>query len=392
MIDKSIAIITEDFPPASGGIAQWALGMARELVTQFDQVFVYSRRRAVLNSTMHNHSKFKLFIMHGHNWKQYRRLYTRYYAWKFLRKHQNSVVITTTWNLATGILKLKKKHRFTLIPILHGLEIANKSSPKMLFWMEKTLTLSDFSIAVSHFTKSKVLERIHIDKNRIKILPNGVDVQRFYPIENMSNYRRKWRIAPEIPVILTLARVVERKGHEAVIRALPEILEAIPNAIYFIAGPWRQWVYEELQQLIRNLNLENNVYFSGHIDDHEINSIYNMADVYIMVSKSLKDEEDIEGFGITFLEANACEKPVIGSYAGGIPEAVVHGETGFLVQPDNIDEIAARVIELLSHPRLRQQLGKAGRRRIKKELTWNQIAQNFIKLIGASAQSEKRNG
>ena len=234
------------------------------------------------------------------------------------------------------------------------------------------------------FTKNRVLEIINASPEAIKILPNGVDIERFFPIRDTSEIRKKFNITPHAKVLLTLARVVERKGHDTVIQALPQILQKFPNTVYVIAGPWRQWVYDELQQLITQLNLEQRVIFTGHLENDLLKYVYNMADVYIMVSKELKTQGDVEGFGITFLEANACEKPVIGSISGGIPEAVVDGKTGFLVQPGDTGHIAQRVLELFENPSLAHQLGKNGRDRVEQELTWEKIAERLVLLLNGN--------
>ena len=117
--------------------------------------------------------------------------------------------------------------------------------------------------------------------------------------------------------------------------------------------------------------------FTGRIEDEKLNDIYNIADVYVMVSKELKAQGDVEGFGITFLEANACGKPVIGSYSGGIPEAVIDGRTGFLVQPGDAAHLTQRILEIFSNPALARNLGDNGRRRVQEELTWEHIAERL---------------
>ena len=100
-----------------------------------------------------------------------------------------------------------------------------------------------------------------------------------------------------------------------------------------------------------------------------------------MPSRELVDRGDTEGFGITYLEANACEKPVIGGRSGGVSDAVVDGTTGFLVNPDDIEEIADKLITLLSDPVLSKRLGKQGRERIENFYTWDVIAKKIAASI-----------
>lgn len=381
MQQRAIAIFTEDFPPCTGGIAQWAFSIAVELCKAYEPVIVYTKRKWVARQLIHENQPYQLMKMWGHDWSKYRTLYSRYYSWRFLREYPEPIIFTTTWGLAQSIYKFKKKMYFKLVTVAHGLDVTKKVSQKVQKNMEKTLSNADCIIAVSHFTKKRILEKISIDPYKIRVIPNGLDLNLFYPIGDVSNLREELGLKPDMRIILTLARVIERKGHDVVIRALQKVLRKYPDTVYIIAGPWQGRVIEELKQLVEDLDLTGHVLFTGYIEDGKLLQYYNLADVYIMVSRELTDKGDTEGFGITFLEANACAKPVIGSFSGGIPDAVIDGETGFLVDPLDTSKIAGRIIELFDNPALSVQLGRNGRSRIEKELTWEKIAKQIIQWV-----------
>jgi len=381
MIQKPVAVFSEDFPPTSGGIAQWALGVAAQLGLYFEPVFVFTKRKSVPDRCFYQDAPFTLIRMRGHDWRKYRAFYSRYYGWKFLLKHSRPILIATTWGLSQGLYPLKKAFSFTLITVAHGLEVTRKSTDKGIRKMQNSFSRSDFCVAVSRFTKRRIQERIPLDPSKIRVLPNGIDLDRFYPGVDTSDLRHQLGLAPETKVIMTLARVVERKGHDTVIRALPKILDAHPNTVYLIAGPGREWVLEGLKNLVRQLKLEDRVRFTGLVTGKDLVLYYNLADVYIMVSRELEERGDTEGFGIAFLEANGCGKPVIGSTSGGIPDAVVDGETGFLVDPLDTDAVAERVIRLLSDPALAKRLGKNGRLRIQKQFTWGHVTKQLVQWM-----------
>jgi phosphatidylinositol alpha-1,6-mannosyltransferase len=166
-----------------------------------------------------------------------------------------------------------------------------------------------------------------------------------------------------------------------VIRVLPTVLKNIPDLKYIIAGSYEKKYCQRLQQLVEDLNLGDIVTFTGYVQPHEIPLYYNLCDVYIMPSRELENKGDTEGFGITYLEANACEKPVIGGKSGGVVDAIVDGKTGFLVNPEDEDEIADKLILLLSDPGLAQKLGKNGRDRIEKGYTWNIITKDILEKV-----------
>ena len=121
--------------------------------------------------------------------------------------------------------------------------------------------------------------------------------------------------------------------------------------------------------------------FGGYVAPERLNEVYNLCDVYVMPSRVIEEEGDVEGFGITFLEANACGKPVVGGNSGGVPDAVVDGENGFLVDPTSPMEIANAVIQLVNDPALAERLGRQGLDRIGRGYTWNAIATQFDDAI-----------
>jgi phosphatidylinositol alpha-1,6-mannosyltransferase len=183
-------------------------------------------------------------------------------------------------------------------------------------------------------------------------------------------------ISEKAKIILTLARVVERKAHDTVIRALPAVLAEFPDTHYLIAGPEEPRWGQRLRELVRELGLSARVHFIGFIPDSNLADWYRATDVYVMPSRG--GGEDSEGFGITFLEAGACCVPVIGTDSGGIPDAVIHGETGLLVPPDDPDALAVAIKRILGDPDLSKRLGLAARSRIQHELTWDRVTERIL--------------
>ena len=130
--------------------------------------------------------------------------------------------------------------------------------------------------------------------------------------------------------------------------------------------------------MVKRENLEDVVHFCGYIPPEELPLYYSLCDVYIMPSRELRDRGDTEGFGITYLEANACEKPVVGGRSGGVEDAIVDGVTGFLVDPLNSEDIADALIRLLGNPELSAKMGRQGRSRILEGYTWHRITENML--------------
>jgi phosphatidylinositol alpha-1,6-mannosyltransferase len=384
-----IAILTENFPPcAGGGIAEWALGVAENLAQMGHVVTVLSKWNKTVDVQVHQHKPFRLRRMAGRDWRRYRYWYGMYYLWSFLRQHPEGVAIATTWELAHSFVRLRKRFpRVRLIVVGHGVEITRVEGGRRLQHFQKTMAAAHLVVAVSRFTREAIVERLAAQKSEhVVFIPNGVDVRRFHRVENSRHVARQLGIPDHGKIILTLARVIERKGHDTVIRCLPELFDEFPETYYVIAGPWKEPHYQKLQNLIAEHRLNRRVIFTGFVSEDMLPLYYSMSDVYVMVSRTIESKGDSEGFGITFLEANACGRPVIGSTAGGIGDAVEDGVSGFLVPPDDVAALREKILLLFRNPGLAQRLGEQGRRRVQQNFTWDRITEQMMAAFNGRLQ------
>ncbi len=182
-------------------------------------------------------------------------------------------------------------------------------------------------VAVSSFTKNALVEA-GIPAQRITVITNGVDTARFQPGAKSQRIVDRYGLANR-RVLLTLARLDKRKGQDMIVRALPAIRQAVPDVVYLIVGEGSYG--DTLRKLVVDLRLEDAVIFTGAVSDAEAVEFYRTCDVYVMPNRATEDG-DTEGFGLVFLEAGACGKPVIGGRAGGVPDAITHEVTGLLVE------------------------------------------------------------
>jgi phosphatidylinositol alpha-1,6-mannosyltransferase len=382
----NILVFSEDFPPYPGGIAQWAQGVAGGLSGLGHKVLVITRKREKYKPVEMTDSGYAVQTIQGRKWKQLRTWYC-YQAVKSLyaTDFRPDWIFATTWNFSRGIVRLTRKRKSRLVTVAHGLEVTRSMPAFKRGWMTKTLGQSDFVVSVSEFTRDRVLAISGIPESKVLVFPNGVDASRFRPGLEVKHLRVRLGLGGA-KVILTLARVVERKGHDAVIRALPKVLQSVPNVKYLICGAWDKSYHLKLQRLIQSDGLQNHVLFTGYVAPAEAAAFYNLCDVFVMPSRELSAKGDTEGFGITFLEANACGKPVIGGRSGGVADAVADGKTGFLVDPENPDEIADRLILLLTRADLARKLGRQGRERILRSFTWETISKRMFDELNAAVR------
>jgi phosphatidyl-myo-inositol dimannoside synthase len=147
--------------------------------------------------------------------------------------------------------------------------------------------------------------------------------------------------------------------------------------VYLIvgSGPER----EKLQSLAAELRLNDVVKFTGYVADERLAEFYNLCDVFVMANQE-EDDGDIEGFGMVFLEANSCGKPVVAGRSGGTADSVIDGVTGYRVDPRDVDELAATLSRLLMNPDLCARLGEAGLRRAREEFDWEERATRIREL------------
>ncbi|MFC1721504.1 glycosyltransferase family 4 protein [Patescibacteria group bacterium] len=248
--------------------------------------------------------------------------------------------------------------------------------------LKKVLSGAKDIFTISEDTRKRITEVGIPDKKITKITP-GLDMDEFIPDEKtlakQTEELKKRHDLHDKKVILTIGRLVARKGQDTVINSLPQILKEVPNAHYVIAGKGEYG--EKLEQLVKKLKLTDHVTFTGKFAESAKAAWYNLCDVFTMVSR-IEQAVDIEGFGIVYLEANALGKPVVGANVGGVPDAVVNNQTGLLVNdPTSLEEVAAAIKKLLLNQELAQNLGRNGLERVQKFFNWNDLVEEFERYL-----------
>lgn len=379
MKQLNITICSEDFPPVVGGIAQWAKGIADGLSDQNCRVNVHSRHFDNYPPEFEKEFAYKVSYHKRKDWKRKRTFY-----WKNILADQISsgnlpdFCIATTWNASRGLTGICKKNNIKLITIAHGLEVTRKMPFLKKLWLKHTFNRCFKVIAVSEFTRTKIIEGFNTPIAKLEVLPNGVDYNYFKPNSNTEYLRERYGLKGK-KIIMTLARVNPRKGHDVVINAISKIKDHLEEVVYLVSGPYNEKYMAELKQQVKNLALDDHVYFSGYVENSEIVDHYNLCDIYVMQSRYMKG--DSEGFGITFLEANACEKPVIGGNSGGVPDAIEEGYSGFLVEPEDDETLSKRLLYLLQNEDKALEMGQKGRERVIRTYNWPAISKQLVDII-----------
>lgn len=230
---------------------------------------------------------------------------------------------------------------------------------------------ADLVVAISEFSKRLALS-FGASPDRLAVIMPGVEVERFQAVAPAGLKERLGLSGKKI--VLSVGRFVRRKGFDSIIRSLPQVLERCPEAVYVIVGnapnPDNKVYRDELIELAESLGLHGRVKIFENVVDDDLPLYYSICDVFAMPNRTLSGSSGVEGFGIVFLEAGACGKPVIGGRSGGAREAVLEGETGFLVEPDDVPALAGRLTLLLGNPELARRMGERGRAYVLEHHTW----------------------
>ncbi|MBC7873226.1 MAG: glycosyltransferase family 4 protein, partial [Ferruginibacter sp.] len=244
-----------------------------------------------------------------------------------------------------------------LVLIAHGIEVWSSFS----FWKRYMLGKCDLVIAVSNFTKARMISVHGFDERKITVLNNCLDpfLQLPLPPAKNSLLLKRYALHPDDIVLITLTRLSYKeryKGYDNVLYAVKGLKEKYPQIRYLLVGKYDELEKTRMDDIITSLGLENNIIFTGFIPDEELAAHYNIADLYIMPSKK-------EGFGIVFIEAMYYGKPVIAGNKDGSADALANGQFGLLVNPDNRQEIIDAIVKVLSNitcykPKLEEVLDK----------------------------------
>jgi phosphatidylinositol alpha-1,6-mannosyltransferase len=238
---------------------------------------------------------------------------------------------------------------------------------------------ADRVIAACSYAEKGLKGDYGLDASKVAKITPGVDYQKFDPSANDHALLRRLNLEGK-KIILTIGRLIERKGQDTVIRAMPEILRSVPEAVYLIGG--RGHYEPALKNLVEDMGLGEHVRFLGFVPAEDVALLYSICYVFVMINRDSQTEGP-EGFGMVFTEASAAGKPVIGGRSGGTEDSIIDGVTGFRVDPNSVDAVADHVIRILKDDDLRTTLGKNGRDWVERTFDWREKAKQ-LELVNKS--------
>ena len=368
-----IIITTQCFFPEIGGIESLMTGMADAMSDVGKDVLVLADGKETAND---EGKKYKIKRFSG--WKPYRRRRKAIYLKKFIANNNIEAIYADSWKSVEHLRLVNVK----IVVLAHGTEIPKKYFDNFYAYLniKKRRIIKSYAncqkiAANSAYTRDLMIASLKISSDKIKIIHPGIDIYEDF-ISNEDRQNVKKIIKDSSPIITTLARVEKRKGHKFVIDAIMELKSKFPNMLYLVAG--KGPYLDEIKKHVRMLHLEKHIIFLGWITEPEKSLVLQSSDIFIMTPT--KVGESVEGFGMVFIDAAFHGIASIGTLSGGISDAVINNQTGLLCEDGNQESITKNIDRLLSNKKLRDELGRNGKIRARKEYAWDYKVLEYLDL------------
>jgi len=376
---KNILLVTNDFGPRTGGIETFVIGLLERISGH--KVIVFTSQQGDTDSYDKQWlDKFGITVIRDRSkillptWRVTRA------AKKLVSDNRiDTVIFGAAAPLGLMGSALRKSGVRKIIALTHGHEVWWAKIFPFTLAMKRIGKSADHLTYLGDFTKSAI-SRALTQKSAeamVKIAP-GIDTQHFIPQPDGMQKRVNLGLEQK-KIIMSVGRLVHRKGQDKLIEAMPLVLKSVPNAHLVLVGegPYRN----HLEKLVSKFALKENVTFVGRVQYEKLPSYLSAADLFAMPSRSRYFGLEVEGLGIVYLEASACGIPVVAGNSGGAPDAVLEGVTGLCVDGTNVSLIAEAVITICSDAARASQMGAAGRNWIVDQWRWDIWSKEFNALL-----------
>ncbi len=375
-------IVTNDFPPRPGGIQAFLHNMALRLDPERLVVYAstWKRGRQGAEATAAFDAEQPFTVVRDRTTMLLPTPDATRRATALLREHG----CTSVWFGAAAPLglmapALRRAGAERLVATTHGHEAGWAQLPAARQLLRRIGESTDTLTYLGEYTRSRIAGALSPRAAaRMVQLPPGVDEKTFHPGSGGDEVRARLGLTDR-PVVVCVSRLVKRKGQDTLIRALPRILAAEPDTVLLIVGggPYEK----DLRRLAHETGVAASVRFTGAVPWAELPAHYGAGDVFAMPCRTRRGGLDVEGLGIVYLEASATGLPVVAGDSGGAPDAVLDGETGWVVRGTSPEQAADRIVTLLQDAELRRRMGERGRRWVEEKWRWDLLAERLKDLL-----------
>ena len=302
-------------------------------------------------------------------------------AFVHLRRRSDVGLVTCGSWYPEGLLALTAGVR-PLVVLAHGSELLpTRSAWRRGVWSMLRRSVcegADLVVANSEYTRRLVIRSA--PRAKVAAVPLGVDHKRFTPV-GRERAREKF-VLPGKLLISSVSRLRAYKGHIAVFQALAALpLRVRERFVYLVAGEGPD--EQALRARAEKLGVAPSVRWLGFLREDELPDLYRASDLFVLCTRETTERQDVEGFGLVFLEAQACGTPVVGTRTGGIPDAVKEGDGGWLIAQDDVAALGGILAALADDPLPFRAAGRAARERVERECTWDHYMGRFLAALAA---------
>ena len=377
-VSNPVLFVTNDFGPRAGGIETFIIGLIQR--RPFGQTIVYT-------SFQENSAQFDADWLANYGVRVIRDRSKILLPTPRVALHLRGIIkkegiTTAAFGAAAplGLLSASMKRAGVVrtVALTHGHEVWWAKVFPFNLLLRRIGSTVDVLTYLGEFTRKAISKALsaRAQSAMVKIAP-GIDVEHFISTD-ASSLRESLGLADK-KVIVSVGRLVHRKGQDHLIEAMPQILENVPRAHLLLVGegPYR----EHLQNLVHQLKLESSVTFIGRIQYQDLPMYICVGDIFAMPSRSRLMGLEVEGLGIVYLEASSCGLPVLAGDSGGAPDAVIQNETGLVVSGTDNKQIASAAVALLTNLEASQKMGTVGRQWIVDNWRWEIWSKAFEELL-----------
>ncbi|MEI7813893.1 MAG: glycosyltransferase family 4 protein [Coriobacteriia bacterium] len=370
---KRILLITTEYPPITGGIGTYCAQIAAAAIRNGHEVTVLAPDYGRSCDDASGDGKPTVIRYRGGSYsvRSFPKLLAQ--VWRHADPRRYDVIHAIDWPAGVVLGFINRFRRVPYRVTVHGTEILLMPDSRQIKLLGRNFfSAPDLILTNSRFTKSLLLDRFpSVDPNRAKVTLLGVEEYWFQPANNPAGVLAKYGIAADRACILTVGRLDERKGHRLVFRALSALPKSVAEkAIYVVVGKGNEEYTAELHRLARECPVPT--VFTGAVTNEDLRALYASAQLFCMPGEP--HPRRVEGFGLVYLEAAAQGVAAIASRLGAIPEVVVDGETGIVIEPMDHTALGTAVLQFIQDPAFAQRLGENARKWAS-GFSWHRCAQ-----------------
>lgn len=377
--NKTVLCITNDFGPRAGGIETFVIGLVERM--PHGSVVIYTSQQGDTSEYDHRwlteygveviRDKSKILLPSFRVGRAVRNLVAT--------RGIKNVFFGAAAPLALLAQGLRKVGATRIVALTHGHEVWWAKVWPFNIAIRRIGNGVDVLTYLGDFTKNAISRSLSptAQASMVRIAP-GIDTSHFAPVSDAQQLKKELELDQK-RVIVSVGRLVHRKGQDTLVDALPSILKEFPEAhlLFVGVGPHLEYIHKRAIQL----GVLNNISFVGRVQYDELPRFICVGEIFAMPSRSRLAGLEVEGLGIVYLEASACGLPVVGGRSGGAPDALLEGETGYAVDGLKPVDVAAAVIKLLNDPDSAAAMGRRGREWIIQEWEWQHWSSRFNKLF-----------